>query len=130
MILLVLSAAAGFASLPLWPPPWQSGIALGWGLGMLVEMVLARRRARLLRGRPGANDLLALVALGFLGKLFLIATGAILGAATDWYLPEAYGLAFLAAVFLGEAVGLSSSLLRAPPPADPSPPPPPERLRS
>lgn len=104
---MILAACwlAGLVSLPLWPPAWRTGVALGWTAGLVSEHWLNRRRLGLMRGGK-AGRALAVAAEGYLLRLLLLGAGALAGGLAELFHVPSYLLAFLAAVFLGEAIGL------------------------
>jgi hypothetical protein len=108
LILVLAIGLAGYAFLPWLPPEQRTGAALGWGIAVALECVLNLRRAALMRGGASRGNLLSVTAFGFLAKLFLLAAGAVLGSEAGLYSPSAYLLAFLAAIFVGEGIGLTA----------------------
>ena len=106
MIALLILAAIGFGTLPLWPEDWRVGLVAGWSLSIALEAVLLVHRQRDVRS--GSRDLLASMVFGFLAKLAIIAAGGILGAYAGWYEPAPFLLSFVAGVVAGEVAGLAS----------------------
>lgn len=105
MKLLPMVALAGFASLPLWPQEWRLALSLGWGIALAAETLLARRRRSVL-AVPGGHSLLLVIVLGFLGRLALLALGAVVGASSGLYPEGPYLGAFLGGMAVGEALTL------------------------
>ncbi|RMH05377.1 MAG: hypothetical protein D6702_00345 [Planctomycetota bacterium] len=113
MIRILLLLAVGVASWPLWPPPWRTGLLLGWSLALALELSLfALRRGA--AARSGFRPLLQVQVFGFLLKLVVLTLGGVLGARTGWYHHPSFLLAFVAGIVAGEAVALTA-LLRARP---------------
>lgn len=102
LVLMVLGLPAAF----LFPQDWRLALVLGWVPALLAEALLARRRMAVL-GMPVRNhQFMAVLVLGFLGRLSLLFFGAILGAQTGWYPEGVFMAASLAAILVGEAISL------------------------
>ena len=103
--LLPLVALAGFASLPLWPAEWRLALGLGWGVSMAAETVLADRRTAA-RAKADSTSLLMVIVVGFLGRLSLLAIGAIVGRYSGLFPHGPFLGAFLGGIAVGEVLTL------------------------
>lgn len=104
-MLLPIVGVLGLASLPLWSEPWRLALGLGWGVSVTAESLLARRRLAALN-EPGSTSMLLVIVLGFLGRLSLLALGAIVGSMSGLFPEGPFLGAFLGGMFVGEALTL------------------------
>ena len=104
-LLLPIVAVLGFASLPLWPDSMRLALGLGWGFSLAAEALLARRRHASLT-EAGSMSMLLVIVLGFLGRLSLLALGAIVGSMSGLFPEGPFLGAFLGGMFAGEALTL------------------------
>lgn len=113
MIALLLLGGLGLVSVPLWPSSWRLGLALGWTLAWLLELLLLARCSVLLR-RPDAR-LVALQVFSFLAKLAILLAGGLLGAVGGLYHTAAFLVGFATGAFLLHLFSLRASLRAARP---------------
>ncbi len=104
-LLLPIVGVLGLASLPLWPEPWRLALGLGWAVSIAAEHMLARRRLAALN-EPGSTSMLMVIVFGFLGRLSLLAIGAIVGSMSGLFPEGPFLGAFLAGMAGGEALTL------------------------
>ena len=102
----IILMALGLVSVFLFPQAWRLALVLGWVPALAAEALLARRRMAVL-GKPVRNhQFMAVLVVGFLGRLTLLFFGAIVGAKSGWYPEGVFMAASLAAIFVGEAISL------------------------
>jgi len=105
--ILALSVLA-LPALWLFPAEWRVAIAIGWAPMMLAEALLSQRRKALLTSEGGGAQLLMLMTFGFLGRLFFLVVGALLGAKAELFPEGPFMASCLAAIAVGEAFSLTT----------------------